>query len=234
MAIVPSAKTSLSVSWNFTTREYGLHCELISDHIKSQGGSRDFGKEVVDGPPIESSELPDFTIPAVCIPEDTPLVEDESVQSLLENALWHLPENVLLDLKESIYKPRDGRILRLPVPALRTDNAADYRTFCKSLWDPWPRHHEQLRTAQLPVEPVDNDLDEGILFPKSAQIYANMCTLEVEDDDMDEAVDTSDGDHQALLCDALADHAQFSLQEVAKFSVGHPSGFYVHGSLLTT
>ena len=189
--------------WNFTAKEYGLHYGLVSDHIKAFGAGRHL--EELEGvradmTQADKTDLPDFKIPSnflksdMNVDGDDALNPNDAARLLLETTLWHLGEQTVSELTDLVCMPRRVKGLKLVIPLLLSDNEADCRDFYEDIFESVSTRDDFRHQESVPLEPIDENKDEGLSFPPSAHGHASSWNRDIEVESLPDALLSTD-DH---------------------------------------
>jgi hypothetical protein len=164
--------------------EYAVEHKLFRDYntglFSSQSGHIDRLNTILPDEFDDSSDLPVLTSP-ISPPTREAFGEDDShAITLLQDVLRILPDADAKALAEASCRARSAKSIRMPIPLLRSDHEMDLRQFASNIKESLPAGRALLLTSRLPMDPFDEDKDEGMEFPALAVAFAYVYNEDLE------------------------------------------------------
>ncbi|KAF6823273.1 hypothetical protein CPLU01_11488 [Colletotrichum plurivorum] len=177
-----------------TPREYALSRRLFVDRDKHFPTTTNAILQSMTKLPYFSSAsddefagLPEFKVPDLVFPPETDGLREGNLDELATNAVGVGESDDLLKLALEASVPHNRfchAVRKLELPSLRSDPRHDLKALNKIISE--AKHHDFFRRPNtLPLDPVDDTLDEGLAIPRSAVHFHDQLTRGAEPDELD-------------------------------------------------
>lgn len=177
-----------------TPREYALSRRLFVDRDKHFPTRTDAIFQSITKSPYFSSasdddfaDLLEFKVPDIVFPPETDGLRDGNLDDLATNAVGVGAGDDLLKLALEASVPHTRfchAVQKLELPSLRSDSRHDVKALNKIISE--AKQHDFFRRPNaLPLDPVDDNLDEGLAIPRSAVHFHDQLTRGAEPDELD-------------------------------------------------